>query len=71
MRVHKGNGYALELNEQDTKTVLHAIELSEGEPLENCVATADFCFEIAAAGPLSGLFSGIRLDQCAAERVSF
>ena len=38
MRVHKGNGYALELNEQDTKTVLQAIELSEGEPLENCVA---------------------------------
>ena len=38
MRVYKGNGYALELNEQDTKTVLHAIELSEGEPLENCVA---------------------------------
>ena len=27
MRVYKGNGYALELNEQDTKTVLHAIEL--------------------------------------------
>ena len=38
MRVYKGNGYALELNEQDTKTVLQAIELSEGEPLENCVA---------------------------------
>ena len=38
MRVHKGNGYALELNEQDTKRVLHAIELSEEEPLENCVA---------------------------------
>ena len=38
MRVHKGNGYALELNEQDTKKVLQAIELSEGEPLENCVA---------------------------------
>ena len=54
MRVYKGNGYALELNEQDTKTVLQAIELSEGEPLENCVA-ADFCFEIAAAGLLSGV----------------
>lgn len=38
MRVYKGNGYALELNEQDAKTVLQAIELSEGEPLENCVA---------------------------------
>ena len=56
MRVHKGNGYALELNEQDTKTVLHAIELSEEEPPQSLCP---------------GLFSGIRLDQCAAERVSF
>ena len=55
MRVYKGNGYALELNEQDTKTVLQAIELSEGEPWRIALQTADFCFEIAAAGLLSGV----------------
>ena len=38
MRVHKGNGYALGLNERDTKTVLQAVKLSEGESLEKSIA---------------------------------
>lgn len=71
MRVHKGNGYALELNEQDTKRVLHAIELSEEEPWRIALQTADFASKLLPQGLCPGLFSGIRLDQCAAERVSF
>lgn len=38
MRVHKGNGYALGLNAQDTKTILQAVKLSEGDSLEDCTA---------------------------------
>ena len=38
MRVHKGNGYALGLNVQDTKTILQAVKLSEGESLEESIA---------------------------------
>ena len=38
MRVHKGNGYALELNAQDTKTVLQAVKLSEENSLEESIA---------------------------------
>ena len=38
MRVHKGNGYALGLNAQDTKNILQAVKLSEGESLEKSIA---------------------------------
>ena len=38
MRVHKGNGYAWEMNAADTKEVLQAVKLGENESLEESIA---------------------------------
>lgn len=38
MRVHRGNGYALELSAADTETVMQAVKLSADDPIEDCIA---------------------------------